>query len=77
MEDQSIFIPSQEILHLAQQHEIQMINAAWDEEGVYFYQAYNSDIADYALEHQKFGGPSWGPSRMTWIKPSFAWVLYR
>ena len=25
----------------------------------------------------KFGGPKWNPTRMTWIKPSFAWMLYR
>ena len=25
----------------------------------------------------RFGGPDFNPTRMTWIKPSFAWVLYR
>jgi len=49
----------------------------WDDEGVYFYQAFNGAIADWAIEHQKFGGPKFNPDRMTWIKPSFAWVLYR
>jgi|Transcript_45996 hypothetical protein len=49
----------------------------WDEEGVYFYQAFNDRIADWALENQRFGGPDFNPVRMTWIKPSFAWVLYR
>jgi len=49
----------------------------WDSEGVYIYQAYRDEIADWALEHQKFGGPAWNPTRMTWIKPSFAWTLYR
>merc|ERR1719188_1544207 len=49
----------------------------WDDEGVSFYQAFNSDIADWAIEHQKFGGPKFNPERMTWIKPSFAWMLYR
>lgn len=49
----------------------------YDEEGVYVYQAYNDAIADYAVEHQRFGGPAFNPGRMTWIKPSFAWVLYR
>lgn len=29
------------------------------------------------MKHQKFGGPDFNASRMTWIKPSFAWVLYR
>jgi len=55
----------------------QVFNAEWDDEGVYFYQAYRDEIADYALEHQRFGGEHWNPSRMTWIKPSFGWVLYR
>lgn len=49
----------------------------WDEEGVFFYQAFNTSIADWAVENQKFGGPDFNPQRMTWIKPSFAWVLYR
>jgi len=49
----------------------------WDEEGVYFYQAYNHEIANWAVEHQRFGGPLFNPTRMTWIKPSFAWMLYR
>merc|ERR1719203_2156117 len=51
--------------------------AEWDDEGVYFYQAFNDEIADSAIEHQKFGGPKFNPDRMTWIKPSFAWMLYR
>jgi len=55
----------------------QVFSGEWDEEGVYFYQAYKDDIADWATEHQRFGGPSFNPRRMTWIKPSFAWVLYR
>eukprot|EP00928_Gymnodinium_smaydae_P026393 TRINITY_DN20745_c0_g1_i2.p1 TRINITY_DN20745_c0_g1~~TRINITY_DN20745_c0_g1_i2.p1 ORF type:complete len:275 (+),score=33.07 TRINITY_DN20745_c0_g1_i2:142-966(+) len=49
----------------------------WDAEGVYVYQAYTDSIADWALENQKLGGPHFNPTRMTWIKPSFAWVLYR
>jgi len=49
----------------------------WDDEGVYFYQAFNDAIADWAVEHQTFGGPQFNPDRMTWIKPSFAWMLYR
>jgi len=34
-------------------------------------QAYNHEIADWALEHQRFGGPSFNATRMIWIKPSF------
>ena len=76
-----------------------VFEAEWDEEGVYFYQAYNDPIADWAIENQRqediyrnilrtikdvvirLGGPNpppeWNPTRMTWIKPSFAWMLYR
>jgi len=57
--------------------EIQVFEGEWDEEGVYFYQAFNDNIADWALLHQRFGGPAFNPTRMTWIKPSFAWMLYR
>jgi hypothetical protein len=57
--------------------DVQIFEGEWDEEGVYFYQAYNDDIASWAVEHQNFGGPHFNRTRMTWIKPSFAWVLYR
>eukprot|EP00121_Abeoforma_whisleri_P016186 Awhi_evm1s14862 len=60
-----------------EESDVQIFHGEWDEEGVYFYQAYNDDIADWALQHQKFGGPSFNVTRMTWIKPSFGWVLYR
>lgn len=56
---------------------VQVFRGHWDDEGVYFYQAYNDEIADWAVQHQQFGGPQFNPTRMTWIKPSFAWVLYR
>merc|ERR1711963_186517 len=51
--------------------------AEWDEEGVFFYQAYCESIASYAVEHQILGGPEFKSGRMTWIKPSLAWMLYR
>ncbi|KAL7560281.1 hypothetical protein ACA910_016581 [Epithemia clementina (nom. ined.)] len=56
---------------------VQVFNAEWDDEGVYFYQAFCPAIADFAVEHQTLGGPAFKPVRMTWIKPSFAWMLYR
>ena len=34
-------------------------SAEFDDDGVYFYQAYNSEIADYAIEHQKLGGANY------------------
>jgi len=57
--------------------EVTKIKAEFDEEGVYFYQAFKPSIADFAVANQRFGGDDFNPSRMTWIKPSFAWVLYR
>ena len=57
--------------------DVNVFRAEWDEEGVYFYQAYNQQIADYALREQNFGGEGWNPDRMSWIKPSLAWMLYR
>ena len=57
--------------------DVNVFRAEWDEEGVYFYQAYNQLIADYALREQNFGGEGWNPDRMSWIKPSLAWMLYR
>jgi len=59
-------------------HDItQVFVGEWDDEGVYVYQAFCDEIADWALANQRFGGPKFCPTRMTWIKPSFAWVLYR
>ena len=56
----------------------QEIRADYDDQGVWFYQAFKDSIADWAIEHQTLGGaPEFRPLRMTWIKPSFAWVLYR
>lgn len=42
------------------------------------YQAYNTAIATAAVTHQRLSAsPLFSPSRMTWIKPSWAWMLYR
>ena len=41
------------------------------------YQAFKPSIADYAVTHQKFGGPDYKHGRMTWIKPGFMWMMYR
>ena len=57
--------------------DVQVFRGEWDEEGVFVYQAFNEHIANWALQHQEFGGPHFNPVRMTWVKPSFAWVLYR
>lgn len=42
-----------------------------------FYAAFNDSIANYAVENQHFGGHAFSFNRMTWIKPSFMWMMYR
>ena len=42
------------------------------------YQAYNTAIAKAAVTHQRLdASPKFRTTRMTWIKPSWAWMLYR
>jgi len=52
------------------------IYAQYDEHSVTVYQAYNSRIANEALALGRFG-PQFKRNRMTWIKPSFLWMMYR
>ena len=47
------------------------------EDKILVYQAFNNQIADYAIENQRFGGKHYSFSRMTWIKPNFLWMMYR
>ena len=58
-------------------NDVHVFKGEWDAEGVWLYQAFNDAIADWAVDHQQLGGPQFNPLRMTWVKPSFAWVLYR
>jgi hypothetical protein len=41
------------------------------------YQAYSDRIADAALGNGRFVSPPFRLKRMTWIKPSFLWMMYR
>lgn len=41
------------------------------------YQAYNNEIADFAIRNQRLGGDAFKYSRMSWIKPNFLWMMYR
>lgn len=52
------------------------IYAHYDNEGVTVYQAFAPHIVANALEKGTFGA-GFNMDRMTWIKPSFAWMLYR
>lgn len=48
-----------------------------DGENIIVYQAFNANIAEYAVKNQKFGGEYYSFSRMSWIKPGFLWMMYR
>jgi hypothetical protein len=47
------------------------------EDRITVYQAFNPQIATYAIENQQFGGNHYKFSRMSWIKPNFLWMMYR
>jgi Domain of unknown function (DUF4291) len=53
------------------------IRASFTESTIIVYQAYNSTIADAAIRAQTLAVPEFKVERMTWIKPSFKWMLYR
>lgn len=46
-------------------------------ENLIVYQAFNPNIARYAVENQRFGGDHYSFGRMSWIKPNFLWMMYR
>lgn len=50
--------------------------AYYTENTVRVYQAYNKRIASEAVQSGTFGS-SFKRERMTWIKPSFLWMMYR
>lgn len=53
------------------------IRAVYDADTVRVYQAYSRRIADAALRTGTFAPPEFKMDRMTWIKPSFLWMMYR
>jgi len=53
------------------------IRAVYDEKTIRVYQAYSDPIADAALAKGTFVSPPFKMDRMTWIKPSFLWMMYR
>jgi hypothetical protein len=52
------------------------ILAAYDDRGIIVYQAFQPDTVLEAVRLQAFG-KGFGLDRMTWIKPSLGWMLYR
>jgi hypothetical protein len=55
----------------------QQIIACKKDENIIVYQAFNPQIANYAVAHQQFGGAAYSFNRMSWIKPGFLWMMYR
>ncbi|MEM6400223.1 MAG: DUF4291 domain-containing protein [Cyanobacteria bacterium P01_D01_bin.116] len=52
------------------------ILASYDNKGIFVYQAFKPSITEEALRKGTFG-KGFNLERMTWIKPSFGWILYR
>jgi hypothetical protein len=52
------------------------IRADYDRETIVVYQAYRPAIAEAAVAAQRFVNP-FSLDRMTWIKPSFLWMMHR
>ncbi|OCL01959.1 hypothetical protein AOQ84DRAFT_424988 [Glonium stellatum] len=54
------------------------IRASYNKDTITVYQAYSSTIALPAVKEQKLdASPDFRLSRMTWVKPSWAWMMYR
>ena len=56
---------------------LRQIRAFYNDQTIRVYQAYSDAIADSALRHGTFVSPPFKMERMTWIKPSFLWMMYR
>ncbi|MDR2872786.1 MAG: DUF4291 domain-containing protein [Xanthomonadaceae bacterium] len=56
---------------------LRQIRANYDARTIRVYQAYSNAIADSALARGNFVSPPFSMTRMTWIKPSFLWMMYR
>lgn len=53
------------------------IRALYTEDFIRVYQAYGDEIVNDIEKQGTFSQPSFSFSRMTWIKPSFFWMMYR
>jgi hypothetical protein len=54
------------------------IRAHYDDDTITVYQAYSSSIAESAVAAQRLdASPDFKMTRMTWVKPSWAWMMYR
>lgn len=69
--------PSTSACKMTTQAPTRQIRAAYNDKTIRVYQAYSDAIADSALEHGTFVAPPFKMERMTWVKPSFLWMMYR
>ncbi|GAA3581122.1 DUF4291 domain-containing protein [Gibbsiella greigii] len=53
------------------------IRAFYTKDFIRVYQAYSDIIADSVIRNGAFVSPPFSMTRMTWIKPSFLWMMYR
>ena len=53
------------------------IRAFFTQKRIRVYQAYSGRIAAPAVQNNSFDVPGFKIGRMTWIKPSFLWMMYR
>lgn len=53
------------------------VRAYYTEDFIRVYQAYGDNIVQDIEKKGTFSQPSFSFSRMTWIKPSFCWMMYR
>ena len=56
--------------------DLKQIRAVYNDKTIRVYQAYNSYIANEAVAKGSFGS-HFSMNRMSWIKPSFLWMMYR
>lgn len=56
---------------------VRQIRAVFDDDTIIVFQAYSSAIASPAVAHNSFAATPFKLDRMTWIKPSFLWMMYR
>jgi len=68
-----LYVNSIERLPATGQH----IIGCQDQNSIVVYQAYKRGIAEFAVANKRLGGPEFSYARMSWIKPSFLWMMFR
>lgn len=56
---------------------LRQVRAVFDDTTITVYQAYSPHIAEPAAAAGSFAGTPFKLERMTWVKPSFLWMMYR